>query len=305
MKVLYIRSNLSSLRRGVGSQCGGAVAAADDVARGVQAVLRASRAAAGLAAVCPRPIERQRSQVDAGDARARDGARSYQAFQHFVTDAPWRADRVWRRLRTVVPEASRPGDSGFTTFAKQGTQSVGVGRQYCGLQRQIINCQKAVTAAFWTGRAGLSARGPRCICPKSGSPRARVSARAFPTAVEFKQRWRLALTLLRQVRASGLAITGVLADAEFGDNRMFRAQLHRWRVPYAVGVSTHLRAFVGTPALTVPRATPGSHVSDSVLVSWLGRSWSCWLPSSRAGTASAGAIDPAGAGGPPTAPRSA
>jgi SRSO17 transposase len=30
---------------------------------------------------------------------------SYQAFQHFITDAPWSADAVWRRLRAVIPES--------------------------------------------------------------------------------------------------------------------------------------------------------------------------------------------------------
>ena len=28
---------------------------------------------------------------------------SYQAFQHFITDAPWDADRLWHRLRVAVP----------------------------------------------------------------------------------------------------------------------------------------------------------------------------------------------------------
>jgi SRSO17 transposase len=75
--------------------------------------------------------------------------------------------------------------------------------------------------------------------------------------VSYQQRWRLALTLLRQVRASGIAVTGVLADAEFGDNRMFRALLHRLRLPYAVGVSTHLTAFLGSPRLDRRRPTRG------------------------------------------------
>jgi SRSO17 transposase len=29
---------------------------------------------------------------------------TYHAFQHFITDAPWSAERVWRQLRTVIPE---------------------------------------------------------------------------------------------------------------------------------------------------------------------------------------------------------
>ena len=71
-----------------------------------------------------------------------------------------------------------------------------------------------------------------------------------------QEKWRLALTLLRHVRASGIRVTGVLADAEFGDKRVFRGLLHRLRLPYAVGVSSHLTAFVGTPRLTHPRTLP-------------------------------------------------
>ena len=29
---------------------------------------------------------------------------TYQAFQHFITDAPWSADRVWRHLRATIPD---------------------------------------------------------------------------------------------------------------------------------------------------------------------------------------------------------
>jgi SRSO17 transposase len=183
---------------------------------------------------------------------------SYQAFQHFITDAPWSADCVWRRLRAVLPEREGILIFDATTFGKQGSHSVGVARQYCGLQRQIRNCQKAVTVALWTGaRAYLV--GAALYLPEAWlAPAARLRAR-IPRSVRFQQRWRLALTLLRQVRASGIVITAVLADAEFGDNRMFRGMLHRLRLPYAVAVSTHLRAFLGTPALHTSRAAPGPH----------------------------------------------
>ena len=47
-----------------------------------------------------------------------------------------------------------------------------------------------------------------------------------PQRVFMQQR---PLTLLRQVRASGFQLRRVLADAEFGDNSIFRATLHRLR----------------------------------------------------------------------------
>jgi SRSO17 transposase len=87
------------------------------------------------------------------------------------------------------------------------------------------------------------------------TPAARDRAR-IPGAIRFQEKWRQALTLLRQVRASGFTVTGVLADAEFGDTGLFRGMLHRLRLPYAVGISSHLTVFRGTPRLRRPTATP-------------------------------------------------
>lgn len=58
--------------------------------------------------------------------------RPYQAFQHFVIDAPWDAAAVWRRLLAVLPERRGFLILDDTGFPKQGTHSVGVARQYSG-----------------------------------------------------------------------------------------------------------------------------------------------------------------------------
>lgn len=63
----------------------------------------------------------------------------------------------------------------------------------------------------------------------------------------FQEKWRLALTLLRRARAAGLQLTAVLADAAYGDVTVFREALHRLDLPYAVGISSHLTVFRGTP----------------------------------------------------------
>jgi SRSO17 transposase len=65
----------------------------------------------------------------------------YQAFQHFITSAPWSADGLWRALRRRVP--ARAGVLIFdgTSFPKQGDRSVGVARQYCGALDKIAIAQ--------------------------------------------------------------------------------------------------------------------------------------------------------------------
>ena len=92
----------------------------------------------------------RRKSMEAMWARLSDPG-TYQAFQHFITHAPWDAERVWTRLRAVVPERTGVLILDGTSFPKQGTASVGVARQYCGALGKIANCQTAVTVALWTG----------------------------------------------------------------------------------------------------------------------------------------------------------
>jgi SRSO17 transposase len=164
---------------------------------------------------------------------------TYQAFQHFISHAPWDHAQIWRQLRAAIPDREGVLILDATSFPKQGKQSVGVARQYCGTLGKVANCQVAVTAALWTGaRAWML--GAALYLPQEWLTRdARLRAK-IPATVQFHEKWRLALTLLRQARAAGLRITAVLGDAEFGDNRTLRQHLHRSRLAYALGVSSTL-----------------------------------------------------------------
>ena len=177
---------------------------------------------------------------------------SYQAFQHFITHAPWDADRIWRRLLEILPERRGVLIIDGTSFPKQGPHSVGVARQYCGALGKIANCQVAVTAALWTGTRAWWL-GVLLYLPQSWSEDAnRRAAARIPSTVSFQEKWRQALTLIRRARAAGLHLTAVVADAEFGDITAFRRVLHQWRLPYALGVSRQLTVFRGTPAVHIP-----------------------------------------------------
>jgi SRSO17 transposase len=171
---------------------------------------------------------------------------TYQAFQHFITHAPWDAESLWQRLRAVVPERTGVLILDSTSFPKQGTASVGVARQYCGARGKVANCQVAVTVALWTGmRAWLL--GATMYLPEAWlTPRQRARAQ-IPVAVQFEPKWRLALMLLRQVRAAGFTLTAVVGDAEFGDNATLRRTLHRAQLPYAWGSRPISRCSWGRP----------------------------------------------------------
>ena len=206
---------------------------------------------------------------------------AYQAFQHFITHAPWEAERVWRRLRTIIPERRGVVILDGTRFPKQGPASVGVARQYCGARGKIANGHVATTVALWTGvRAWFL--GARLYLPEEWlTPTARARARI--PAVRFQEKWRHALALLHQVRAAGFALTGVVGDAEFGDVTMLRTALHRLRLPYALGVSSNLTVFLQRPMVRpVLRRrsawTRGRVIGNPMAVHAVARQWpaSAW-----------------------------
>lgn len=108
----------------------------------------------------------------------------------------------------------------------------------------MANCQVAVTAALWTGvRAWLL--GAALYLPDPWLTREARHRAKIPSAIRFQERWRLALTLRRQIRATGVHVAAVVGDADFGDNALLRRALHRWKLPYALGISSTLTVFAG------------------------------------------------------------
>lgn len=121
---------------------------------------------------------------------------------------------MWRRLLAVLHERRGVFILDSTGIPKQSPHSAGVARQYCGALGKIANRQVAVRAAQWTG----------------------VRARMLGGLLYLPEAW----------------LTAVIADAEFGDVTAFRTALHRFRLPYAVGVSSHLMVFRGRPHVVQP-----------------------------------------------------
>jgi SRSO17 transposase len=197
----------------------------------------------------------RRKSLAAMWARVRDPG-TYQALQYFLTDAAWSAEALWRRLRAVLPVRSGILILDGTGVPKQGDASVGVARQYSGTLGKVANCQVAVTAALWTGvQAWLV--GAQLYLPAVWVTADQRARGRIPARVVFQEEWRQALTLLRQVRAAGLTVTAVVADAEFGDCTAFRWVLHHLRLPYALGVSSTLTVFRGTPTVRAPSSPSG------------------------------------------------
>jgi SRSO17 transposase len=162
--------------------------------------------------------------------------RDYQALQHFITHSPWDAARVWAHLRTVVPVRTGILALDDTGLPKQGTQSPGVQRQYCGALGKIGNCQVAVSSALIAdGRTWPLAFELYLPTSWTDNP-TRCAAASIPPTIRFREKWRIALAQVRTILKAGFTITGVVVDADYGANAAFRAGLERLGLAYGVAI---------------------------------------------------------------------
>lgn len=160
----------------------------------------------------------------------------YQALQHFITHSPWEAARVWTQLRAVVPLRTGILAIDDTGFPKQGLQSPGVQRQYCGALGKIGNCQVAVSSALIADGRTWPLAFDLYLPTSWTDDRARCAAAGIPPTARFREKWRIALAQVRTVLQAGFTITGVVVDADYGANAAFRTGLERLGLAYGVAI---------------------------------------------------------------------
>jgi len=177
----------------------------------------------------------ERKSMQAMHGRLSDPA-SYEALQHFLTDSPWEAGPLWTRLRTLVP--SRQGILAVddTSFPKQGHQSVGVQRQYCGALGKIANCQVAVSTVLLDDQLAWPLSFELYLPVAWCTDAARRTKARIPAAVRFREKWRIALSHIRQVLKAGFTITAVVTDADYGARTAFRRGLERAGLRYGIAL---------------------------------------------------------------------
>lgn len=109
----------------------------------------------------------------------------------------------------------------YTGFAKQGTASVGVARQYSGTLGKVGNCQVTVNCHY-AERTLAWPVATRLYLPESwaSAPERRQKAQV-PETVQLQTKVAIALDLLDEAKAFGVKYACVVADADNGDTPAF------------------------------------------------------------------------------------
>jgi SRSO17 transposase len=169
---------------------------------------------------------------------ARQARRPRRPVQKFVGAGKWDDDAVLAELRAHVaqewadPQAVLIFDG--SAFAKKGTDSCGVARQWCGRLGKLENCQVGVFTCY-ASRHGHTLVDHDLYLPEdwAADPERRADG-YVPEEVVFQEKWRLALGQWRRCRS--LPHAWVTADDEFGRVTAFRQELRRGGGRYVLDV---------------------------------------------------------------------
>jgi SRSO17 transposase len=184
------------------------------------------------------PLERKNGWTIA----ERTGEREPKPLQRFLNLSPWDADallavnREYAMEHLADPRGILVADP--TGFAKKGTMSVGVQRQYSGTLGRIDNCQIATFLAYVTPGRDRVLLDRRLYVPKKSwmADPARCAKAGIPPEVTFKTRPAQVQEMIEATRQAGVPFAWFTADEEFGQNPGLRDYLEHDRIPYVMAV---------------------------------------------------------------------
>lgn len=151
-----------------------------------------------------------------------------QGIQKFIGHVSWDHSPLLGTLaRQVAVELGEPdGVIVFdpSAFAKKGTKSVGVARQWCGRHGKVENCQVGVYMAY-VSRIEHAIVNTRLYLPDEWTKdRSRCKAAGIPQGTKFRNRHELALEMLDE-HGPLLPHAWVTGDDEMGRPMDFRLKL--------------------------------------------------------------------------------
>jgi len=190
---------------------------------------------------------------------------STERLQHLLTDADWKPESLDQaRVRRLVAHSPAAGILVLddTSFPKQGKQSVGVQRQYCGALGKRANCQVVVSAQYVADEptSGTPLHWPivaQLYLPKSWATDPEQRKRAHvPEELTFQTKPEIALSLLDRATDWEVPFRFVVADAGYGDNPTFLDGLEEREIQYVCAVERSFGVRLPDEVRTAALATP-------------------------------------------------
>jgi len=186
-----------------------------------------------------------------------------QSLQHFVSNSPWNHRPVLDHIQRDVTEAIGDKNNGSIhvdecCFPKQGKDSVGVKRQYCGRLGKIANCQVGVYLGY-TLDSYRTLIDERLYLPEEWiKNKARRRKCGVPWYVRFKTKNELAWEMILHAKKKNKVTFGwVGMDCFYGRDSWLRNKIDAQGLIYIADIPCNLGVWLERPKTGVPPRKKG------------------------------------------------
>jgi SRSO17 transposase len=186
-----------------------------------------------------------------------------QSLQHFVSNSPWNHRPVLDHIQRDVIDAIGDENNGSlhvdeSCFPKQGNDSVGVQRQYCGRLGKIANCQVGVFLGY-TKDSYRTLIDERLFLPEEWiQDKVRRRKCGIPWYVRFKKKTELAWEMILHAQKKNKVPFGwVGMDDFYGRDSWLRNKIDNQGLIYIADIPSNIGVWLERPKTGVPPRKQG------------------------------------------------
>jgi SRSO17 transposase len=170
-------------------------------------------------------------------------------FQHLLGRACWDAEPVRDAHAQDVLAGLGQDDAVLaideTGVVKQGKNSAGVARQYCGASGKIDNCQVGVFLSWQTAQGHALIDRALYLPQEWTDDPERCRAAGIPADVTFATKPELARRMVERALGAGARPAWVVADSVYGADSKLRFFLEERQQPYVLAVTSKQSVWTG------------------------------------------------------------
>ena len=181
----------------------------------------------------------------------------HQSLQHFASNSPWGDEPILDDISQTVSERIGDAQHGClhideSGFPKQGKDSVGVGRQYCGRLGKVDNCQVGVFLGYtsYNHRILLD---KRLYLPEEWiNDNERRKKCGVPQNIVFQTKAQLGLELIGKAIERGIPFGWIGMDSHYGQQPWLLDELDNQELLYIADIPCDSRAWLELPKTEIP-----------------------------------------------------
>jgi SRSO17 transposase len=180
-----------------------------------------------------------------------------QSLQHFISNSPWDErpviDQIQRDVIALIGDAVNGSlHVDECGLPKDGTESVGAARQYCGRLGKVENCQVGVFLGYVNGSYRTLIDEAIYLPKKWIEDWERREKCGVPEDVVFKTKAELALEMIIHARDNGVPFGWIGMDSFYGEQSWLRDRIGAEGMIYIADIPVDTRVWLKKPETGIP-----------------------------------------------------